>query len=95
MSRYIVPGSDAATKDIQRGAIWYQRNPRFTNLYANGTLNFADYNAGQLPNNKTVLALTKTVLAENPILIRKVITNGTHKIGYLMYNGFMQIMTIS
>jgi hypothetical protein len=46
------------------------------------------------PNNKTV-ALTKTVLAENPILIRKVITNGTHKIGYLMYNGFMQIMTIS
>jgi uncharacterized protein (DUF2062 family) len=44
-------------------------------------------------NNKTV-ALTKTVLAENPILIRKVI-NGTHKIGYLMYNGFMQIMTIS
>jgi hypothetical protein len=56
-------------------------------------LKLADYNAGQLPNNKTV-ALTKTV-AENPILIRKVITNGTHKIGYLMYNGFMQIMTIS
>jgi hypothetical protein len=49
---------------------------------------------GNNPNNKTV-ALTKTVLAENPILIRKVITNGTHKIGYLMYNGFMQIMTIS
>jgi hypothetical protein len=48
---------------------------------------------GNYPNNKTV-ALTKTVLAENPILIRKVITNGTHKI-YLMYNGFMQIMTIS
>jgi hypothetical protein len=59
------------------------------------TLNLADYNAGAItPNNKTV-ALTKTVLAENPILIRKVITNGTHKIGYLMYNGFMQIMTIS
>jgi hypothetical protein len=29
-------------------------------------LKLADYNAGQYPNNKTV-ALTKTVLAENPI----------------------------
>jgi C-terminal processing protease CtpA/Prc len=27
-------------------------------------------------------------LAENPILVNKVITYGTHKIGYLMYNGF-------
>jgi hypothetical protein len=54
------------------------------------TLNLADYNAGAItPNNKTV-ALTKT-LAENPILIRKVITNGTHKIGYLMYNGLCRL----
>jgi hypothetical protein len=27
-------------------------------------------------------------LAEKPILINKVITSGSHKIGYLMYNGF-------
>jgi carboxyl-terminal processing protease len=32
--------------------------------------------------------LTKTVLSENPILINKVITSGSHQIGYLMYNGF-------
>ena len=32
--------------------------------------------------------LTKTPLEENPILINKVIISGSHKIGYLMYNGF-------
>ena len=94
--RYIVPGSDAATKDIQRGAIFYGINgtqltvSNYQSLLANDsfTLNFADYSAGAItPNNKAV-ALTKTVLAENPILIRKVIPNGTRKIGYLLYNGF-------
>jgi C-terminal processing protease CtpA/Prc len=34
------------------------------------------------------VALTKTVLDENPIFINKVIISGSHKIGYLMYNGF-------
>ena len=30
----------------------------------------------------------KTILEENPIFINKVITSGSHKIGYLLYNGF-------
>lgn len=94
--RYIIPGSDAATKDIKRGAIFYGINgtqltiSNYQSLLANDTfsLNLADYNSGAItPNNKTV-ALTKTVVSENPILINKVITNGTHKIGYLLYNGF-------
>ena len=38
-------------------------------------------------NGKTV-SLVKTTLDENPIFINKVITSGSHKIGYLMYNGF-------
>ena len=59
----------------------------------NYTLNFAnltydtDNNLVITPNGKT-LALTKTNLAENPISIKKIIPNGAHKIGYLMYNGF-------
>jgi carboxyl-terminal processing protease len=94
--RYIIPGSDAATKDIRRGSIFYGINgtqltvSNYQTLLAleSYTLNLADYNAGTItPNGKSV-ALTKTVLAENPILINTVITNGTHKIGYLMYNGF-------
>ncbi|PKH68137.1 peptidase S41 [Flavobacterium sp. ALD4] len=95
-ARYIIPGSDAATKDIRRGSIFYGINgtqltvSNYQSLLAleSYTLNLADYNAGTITPNGESVALTKTVLAENPILINKVITNGTHKIGYLMYNGF-------
>jgi C-terminal processing protease CtpA/Prc len=94
--RYIIPGSDAATKDIRRGTIFNGINgtqltvSNYQSLLAleSYTLNLADYNAGAITSNGKSVALTKTVLAENPILINKVITNGTHKIGYLMYNGF-------
>ena len=96
--RYIIPNSDAATKNIKRGEIFYGVNG--TQLTINNyqsllfgsnndyTLNMADINGGVFtPNGKTV-ALTKTVLDEDPILINKVIVSGSHKIGYLMYNAF-------
>lgn len=101
--KYIIPNSDASTKDIKRGEIVYAVNGislnlnNYVNLFfssnENYTVNFADlsYDSNNnpviTPNGKS-LNLTKTTLAENPILIKKVITNGTHKIGYLMYNGF-------
>lgn len=95
--RYIIPNSDASTKNIERGALFYGVNGtqltinNYQTLLINAesyTLNLADYNGGAItPNGKSV-ALTKTVLAENPILINKVIVSGSHKIGYLMYNGF-------
>lgn len=93
---YIIPNSDASTKDIKRGAIFYGVNgtqltvSNYQSLLnsENYTLNLADYNNGAItPNGKSV-NLTKTVLAENPILINNVIETGGHKIGYLMYNGF-------
>ncbi len=52
------------------------------------TLNMADYNGTSVSSNGKTVQLTKTTLTENPILIKKVITVGTKKIGYLMYNGF-------
>jgi carboxyl-terminal processing protease len=95
--RYILPNSDASTKDIKRGAIFYGVNgtpltvDNYQSLLLNSenyTLNLADYNNGAItPNGKSV-NLTKAVLNENPILINKVIESGEHKIGYLMYNGF-------
>jgi hypothetical protein len=96
--RYIIPNSDASTKNIKRGDFFTGVNgtqltiSNYESLLfgsnSNYTLNMADLNAGTItPNGKTV-ALTKTVLDENPIFINKVITSGTHKIGYLMYNGF-------
>ncbi|MDR6846516.1 S41 family peptidase [Flavobacterium granuli] len=95
--RYIIPNSDASTKDIKRGDIFYGVNgtqltvSNYQTLLLNSenyTLNLADYNNGQItPNGKSV-TLTKTELSENPILINNVIETGSHKIGYLMYNGF-------
>jgi carboxyl-terminal processing protease len=100
--RYIIPNSDASTKDIKRGDIFYAVNgtPLFNNDKTGEnnykklldsetyTLNLADYDNGKItPNGKSV-SLTKTELAENPILINNVIVSGSHKIGYLMYNGF-------
>ncbi len=96
--RYIIPTSDASTKNIKRGEIFYGVNG--TQLTVNNyqsllfgsnndyTLNMADIIGGAFtPNGKTV-ALKKTVLDENPILANKVIVAGSRKIGYLMYNGF-------
>lgn len=96
--RYIIPNSDAAAKDIKRGDIFYAVDgiPLTTSNYQsllysskeNYTLEFADYNNATFTPNGKSIAFTKTVLNENPILINKVIETGSHKIGYLMYNGF-------
>ncbi len=96
--RYIVPNSDASTKNIKRGDIFYAVDgTQLTDTNYNAllfgsnndyTLNMADINGGVFtPNGKTI-ALTKTVLDENPILVNTVITSGAKKIGYLLYNGF-------
>jgi carboxyl-terminal processing protease len=95
--RYIIPNSDASTKEIKRGDIFYGVNGvqlnrfNYISLLLNSesyTLNLADYDSGKItPNGKSV-QLTKTELSENPILVNSVIETGGHKIGYLMYNGF-------
>jgi carboxyl-terminal processing protease len=94
--RYILPNSNASTKDIKRGYFFDAINgtPLTTSNYQsllaadNYTLNFADYNGTSFISNGKTVALTKTILDENPIFINKVIHSGTHSIGYLMYNGF-------
>lgn len=94
--RYIIPNSDASTKDIKRGDLFTAVNgTQLTVSNYQGllnadsyTLNMATFNGTTFaPNGKTV-ALVKTTLDENPIFINKVIVSGSHKIGYLMYNGF-------
>jgi len=95
--RYIIPNSDASTKAIKRGDLFTSVNgtkltvSNYQQLLLNQdsyTLNLADYNGSTFVLNGKSVALTKTVLEENPIFINKVITSGSHKIGYLMYNGF-------
>jgi len=94
--RYILPNSDAASKDIQRGDIFYAVNG--TALTVNNyrdllnqdsyTLNFADLSNGVVTPNGQQVTLTKTEYAENPVYKTEIINEGSHTIGYLMYNGF-------
>lgn len=95
--RYIIPNSDASGKDIKRGDLFTSVNgtpltvSNYEALLLNSdsyTLNLATYNGSSFVLNGKSVALTKTTLEENPILINKTITSGSHKIGYLMYNGF-------
>lgn len=96
--RYIIPNSNASSKDIKRGDIFYGVNgiqltiDNYKSLLFGSnneyTLNLANYDGGAFTSNGKSVDLTKTSLTENPILINKVIVSGSHKIGYLMYNGF-------
>ncbi|HEX8016139.1 MAG TPA: S41 family peptidase [Flavobacterium sp.] len=95
--RYIIPNSDASNKDIKRGDLFTSVNgtPLTVSNYEqllldsdSYTLNLANNDNGSYVLNGKSVSLTKTVLEENPILINKIITSGSHKIGYLMYNGF-------
>lgn len=95
--RYIIPNSDASTKAIKRGDFFTSVNgtkltvSNYQSLLLTPdsyTLNLADYNGTTFVLNGKSVALTKTVLEENPILINKIFNEGGRKIGYLMYNGF-------
>ncbi len=94
--RYILPNSDASSKNIHRGDVFYGVNgetltvSNYGTLLGNDsyTLNLANYDNGNISPNGQTVSLTKTVLSENPVLINTVINSGTHKIGYLVYNGF-------
>lgn len=94
--RYILPDSDAATKNIHRGDIFHAVNgipltvENYRSLLAADTytLNLADYDNGVLTPNGESVSLTKSVYSENPVYSSAVIDAENNKIGYLMYNGF-------
>ncbi|NNG10959.1 MAG: carboxyl-terminal protease [Arenibacter sp.] len=98
--RYIIPNSNAATKDIARGDIFTRVNGiKLTNdTYINllfgpdsdtYTLGMADISGTVVTDNDKEVTLTKEEgLQENPILVAKTIERSGIKIGYLMYNGF-------
>jgi C-terminal processing protease CtpA/Prc len=94
--RYILPNSDASTKDIKRGDLFTGVNGTqltVSNYMAllnadSYTLNMATFNGTTIATNGKSVSLVKTTLDENPVFINKVIVSGSHKIGYLMYNGF-------
>lgn len=94
--RYILPGSDAESKNIHRGDVFYAIDgaPLTVNNYQSllgqdfYTLNMADYDNGNITPNGETVTLTKAEYAEDPVYIANTYTSGSHNIGYLMYNGF-------
>ncbi|MFH6604271.1 S41 family peptidase [Maribacter algicola] len=97
--RYIVPGSDAATKNIARGDLFTGVNGQTLNidnytdlLFGDAdtyTLNMADIaNNTVTPNDEEVTLTKQPNLAENPVFLSKSFDINGEKIGYLVYNGF-------
>lgn len=94
--RYVLPNSDAAMKNVQRGSIFYAidgiplTNNNLNALLSNDTytMNFASYDNGNITPNGQSVSLTKSVISENPVYLNTVIDVGSRRIGYLMYNGF-------
>tara|TARA_B100000787_G_scaffold169824_1_gene162410 strand:+ start:14282 stop:15739 length:1458 start_codon:yes stop_codon:yes gene_type:complete len=96
--RYVIPGSDAEIKNIERGILFSEvdgtqlTESNYRNLLfddnTNYTLSLADFNDGDPITNSTTVNLVKSQLQENPVSIVKTINEGNHKIGYLLYNQF-------
>ena len=96
--RYILPGSDAETQGVTRGMLFSEVDgTQLTESNFNGllfgenasfTISLADYNGGNPSPNGNTITLSKTQLQENPVHLVTTITEGSNKIGYLMYNQF-------
>jgi C-terminal processing protease CtpA/Prc len=93
---YVIPNSDAAAKNVFRGMLFNAidgqalNTGNFRTLLSpeSYTLNLANFNSGAITSNEQSIPLIKTEIAENPILLTKVIQANNKKVGYLMYNGF-------
>ena len=97
--QYIVPNSNASTKNIKRGDLFTGVNGTTLTdqnyialLFGDNdtyTLNMADIVGENAEPNGTDIQLTKEVgLMEDPILLDEIIEIQDKKIGYLVYTGF-------
>lgn len=96
--RYVIPGSDAASQNIERGMLFTEvdgvqlTESNYRDLLLNDSTNYtislAEFNSGNPVTNSTTINLSKTQLQENPVAIVKTIDEGSNKIGYLLYNQF-------
>jgi len=96
---YVIPNTSASSTAIKRGMVFNKINntPLTTSNYksllfedssSNYTIHLANYNNGNPTNTNTSISLAKFEFTENPILVANVFSEGTKKIGYLMYNQF-------
>lgn len=95
--RYVIPNSDADTKGVVRGMLFSTVNgtqlteSNYRELLFESNeyiIELADYNIGNPTPNGNTIVLIKTQIQENPVAITKTFEEGSHKIGYLLYNQF-------
>ena len=103
--RYILPGSDAASKDISRGELFTGVNgvtltqDNYEDLLFGGDatyiLNMADIIGNDIvPNGKEVTLTKEENFQEDPVFLTEVFENiGGETVGYLMYNRFTTNLT--
>jgi len=96
--RYILPNSDASSKNIERGDLFLEVDGQqmtldnFRSLLF-GTndsymLGLASISGGVISLTGETVALTKEVYTENPVFMTKTFDIAGKKIGYIMYNAF-------
>ena len=94
--RYVLPGTDAESKNLERGMIFNSINgQQLTDTNFSELLSLNSYEIGLATFDGTAItptgesiALVKQEYTENPILIAETLTVQGQKIGYLMYNAF-------
>src|SRR5690625_890824 len=94
--RYVMPGTSAEEKGVQRGMLFNKINgtelteSNYKQLLASDqySISLAALQGENLVSLDQNISLTKAEYAENPIHLHTIIEIGNHKIGYLMYNAF-------
>jgi len=98
--QYVLPGSDAETKGVERGDIFVEVNGNQLNISNYKELllsNASSYTIGlaTINNNNNIISktgnsisLTNTELTEQSVHLSKVIQHEGKKVGYVMYNSF-------
>tara|TARA_B100000809_G_C15134346_1_gene529901 strand:+ start:2310 stop:3707 length:1398 start_codon:yes stop_codon:yes gene_type:complete len=94
--RYVLPGTDAESKNVERGMIFNSINGQqlndtnFSGLIGLNAyeIDLATFDGTTVTPTGQTIELVKQQYTENPILIAETLTVQGEKIGYLMYNAF-------
>lgn len=94
--RYVLPGTDAESKNLERGMIFNSidgqqlTDTNFSELLSLNSyeIGLATFDGTAITPTGEIITLVKQQYTENPILIAETLTVQGQKIGYLMYNAF-------
>ncbi|MBQ4821745.1 S41 family peptidase [Aquimarina sp. MMG016] len=94
--RYVLPGTDAEIKGIQRGMIFNTidgqeitvNNRRSLLSPDTYTIGLATYDGNSVTATGESISLTKRQYTENPVFTSKILDVGGSPVGYIMYNQF-------